>query len=349
MMQVEKSSDDVVRIRVDAAMAVQEFLDLLSAQAAEGETRAPANPANRAVFRELAPYRLVEYAYVDAGIGNIDGVYLGFPDGSIYSVTDEVPEAVVDAMVQGEAADLPPVYLYVVLAEPRSPRAIDHFLRALAVHLDKGLVGVFRDETGAMAARAYDGSGHAGAVGQRSRCDSAAVKSVLEADRHLTRQRIVERYAARSESADGRAWAQITYNFNKHVIEFQSAADRNDFVAWSRTLCEWVYARWCSWEDLGFGEILRPAEVAPAPKGEIVAVKLLPPAKAQDGRPWRAFGGTSAATAKPFGASQAATDQQALIQSLAMAREYWTYCTQTIDSVEFIARQRAEAEARLLS
>lgn len=343
MMPVDVSSDDVIRIRIDTASTVQDFLDLLAAQAAEGETRQPANPANRAVFRELAPFRLVEYAYVDDGIGAVDGVYLGFPDGSIYAVADEVPEAVVDAVVEGEVADMPPVYLYIVLAEKRGPAAIDHFMAALSVHLGKALVGVFRDDSGAMSAHAYDGGE---TNGRRARLDAAVVKSVLEANRHLSRQRVLERYAARAESPDGRAWAQLTYNFTKHVIEFPSAADRNDFIDWSRTLCEWVYARWCSWEELGFSEILRPAEVAPAPKGEIVAVKLLAPAKAQGGQPWRAFGGTGAATAKSFADSDAATDEKALAHSLAMAREYWTYCIQTIDSAEFIARKTAEAQAQ---
>lgn len=336
------SSDDVIRIRIDTASTVQDFLDLLAAQAAEGETRQPANPANRAVFRELAPFRLVEYAYVDSDIGDVDGVYLGFPDGTVYGVADEVPEAVVDALVAGEVADMPPVYLYIVLIEQRSGAAIAHFLNALSAHLGKPLVAVYRDADGTMGAHAFDSDPAA----RRSAQDAALVKSVLEANRHLSRQRILERYAARAESPDGRAWAQLTYNFTKHVIEFPSAADRNDFIEWSRILCEWIYARWCSWEELGFSEILRPAEIAPAPQGEIVAVKLLPPAKAQGGRPWRAFGGTSAATAKHFSESDAAVDEQALAHSLAMAREYWTYCIQTIDSAEFIARKTAEAQAR---
>lgn len=345
-MAVDKSSDDVIRIRVDTALAVQDFLDLLADQAAEGETRAPANPANRAVFRELAPYRLVEYAYVDDGIGEVDGAYLGFPDGSIYAVADEVPEAVVDAVVQGEVAEMSPVYLYIVLAEPRTPAAIDHFLKELSLHLGKPLVGVTRDEAGAMTARGYDGDAPLAASPQRARIEGGMIKSVLEANRHLSRQRVVERYAARSESPDGRAWAQITYNYTKHVIEFSSAADRNDFIEWSRTLCEWIYARWSTWDELGFSEVLRPAEVAPAPKGEIVAVKLLPPAKAQGGQPWRAFGGTSAATARKFDESEVADDPQALARSLVMARDYWTYCTQTIDSAEFMARKTAEAQAQ---
>lgn len=345
-MAVDKSSDDVIRIRIDTAVAVQEFYDLLAEQAAQGETRAPANPANRAVFRELAPYRLVEYSYVDDGVGEIEGVYLGFPDGSIYAVADEVPEAVVDALIAGEVADLPPVYLYIVLAQARETSVIDHFLRALSMHLGKPLVGVYRDDAGAKAAHGYDGEAPLAASPQRAQIEAGMVKTVLEANRHLSRQRVLERYAARSESPDGRAWAQITYNYTKHVIEFASAADRNDFIEWSRTLCEWIYARWCSWDDLGFSEVLRPAEVAPAPKGEIVAVKLLPPGKAQGGQPWRAFGGTSAATARKFDESDAAGDPQALAHSLAMARDYWTYCTQTIDSAEFMARKTAEAQAQ---
>lgn len=345
-MPVDKSSDDVIRIRVDTALAVQDFLDLLAAQAAEGETRAPANPGNRAVFRELAPYRLVEYAYVDDGIGEVEGVYLGFPDGSIYAVADEVPETVVDAAIQGEVAELPPIYLYIVLAEARGADAIDHFLKELAVHLGKPLVAVFRDEGGAMTAHGYDSDGPVAASPQRARIEAGMLKSVLEAHRHLSRQRVLERYVARSESPDGRAWAQITYNFTQHVIEFPSAADRNDFIDWSRTLCEWMYARWSSWDELGFREVLRPAEVAPAPTGEIVAVKLLPPAKAQGGQPWRAFGGTSAASAKGFDESAVASDPQALAHSLVMARDYWTYCTQTIDSAELVARKSAETQAQ---
>lgn len=341
-MAANLTSDDVIRIRIDTASTVRDFLDLLAAQAAEGETRQPANPANRAVFRELAPFRLVEYAYVDAGIGDVDGVYLGFPDGTVYGVADEIPEAVVDTLVADEVADMAPVYLYIVLAQPRGGAAIAHFLQCLSLHLGKPVVGVYRGDDGTMAAHAFDGD----PAGRRAGQDAALIKSVLEANRHLSRQRVLERYAARAESPDGRAWAQLTYNFTKHVIEFPSAADRNDFIEWSRILCEWIYARWCSWEELGFSEILHPAEVAPAPRGEIVAVKLNPPAKAQGGRPWRAFGGTSAATAKRFSESDAAMDQQSLAHSLAMAREYWTYCIQTIDSAEFIARKTAEAQAR---
>ncbi|MCR6631783.1 MAG: hypothetical protein NVV74_18025 [Magnetospirillum sp.] len=345
-MSTEKSSDDVIRIRVDTSLAVQDFFNQLAEQAAEGETRAPANPANRAVFRELAPYRLVEYSYVDEAVGDVEGVYVGFPDGTIYSVGDEIPESVVDRLVEGEVGELAPLYLYVVLAEPRTSYVIDHFLKALSSHLGKALVGVYRDERGVMGAHAYDGDEPAAASRHRARLEAAVVQSVLEANRHLTRQRVLERYAARSESPDGRAWAQITYNFTKHVVEFPSASDRKDFIEWTRTLCEWIYARWCSWEDLGFTEVLRPAEVASAPHGEVVAVKLLPPAKAQGGRPWRAFGGTGAATAKHFAESEAASDEQALTHSLAMAREYWTYCTQTIDGAEFIARKTAEAQAQ---
>lgn len=342
MMSAEKSSDDVIRIRVDTGLAVQDFLDLLAEQAAAGETCAPANPANRAVFRELAPYRLVEYAYVDGDIGTIDGVYVGFPDGAIYAVTDEIPEEQVDALLYDTPAEMAPVYVYVVLAQPQPSERINHFMTALATHVDKPLVGIFRDAAGTMTGHAYDG----GDVTQRARLDGLVVKSVLEANMHLSKQRVLERYAAHAESPDGRAWAQITYNFAKHVVEFASPAERNDFMDWSRTLCEWIYARWCSWEDLGFAEILRPAEVAPAPKGEIIAVRLHAPAKVQDGRPWQAFGGTNAATAKTFSESPAASSEDALLHSLALAREYWSYCKDTIDSAEFMAKKQAEAQAK---
>lgn len=335
--------DDVIRIRIDTAAVVQDFLDLLTAQAGEGETRAPAKPANRALFRELAPFRLVEYAYVDDGFGAVSGAYLGFPDGSIYGAGDEIPEEVVDDAVNGAVAALEPVYLYLVLDQPQSPQVLDRFLMALAVHMGKALVAVTRDHSGMMSAHAYPHPDEP----RGDRLRAGVVKSVLEANRHLSKQRVLSRYAARSESPDGRAWAQITYNFSRHVLEFGSTIDRNDFVEWSRILCEWIYARWCRWEDLGFSEILRPAEAAPMPKGEeTVAVRLTAPGKALGGRPWQAFGGTDAATAKVFNESDAALSQEALDRSLALAREYWGYCTETIHATEAKARQKAESRAK---
>jgi len=335
-MPADISNDDVIRVRVDAGAAVQEFLDLLAAQAAEGETRQPANPANRAVFRELAPYRLVEYEYVDAGIGAIEGVYLGFPDGSIYAVADEIPELVVDALVKDDPAHMAPVYLYIVLENAQTPERLGHFLKALSIHLGKAVIGVYRDGEGCLSAHGFD-DGDPGAA-----LDQMVLKSVLEANMHLPKQRVLERYAARSESPDGRAWAQITYNFAQHVVEFPSVAERNDFIDWSRTLCDWISARWCSWEDLGFfSEILRPAEVAPAPKGEIVAVRLTAPCRLDNGRPWHAFGGSSAATITQFTDSKAAVDEAELGRSLAIAREYWAYCRDTIDAAEADSKRAA--------
>ena len=340
-MSADLSNDDVIRVRIDTGAAVQEFLDLLAAQAAEGETRQPANPANRAVFRELAPYRLVEYEYVDGGIGAVDGAYLGFPDGSIYAVADEIPELVVDALVAEDPARMPPVYLYVLLGAPQPAERLDRFMKALSTHLGKALVAIFRDAEGSLSAHGYDD----GAPG--ADLDQMVLKSVLEANMHLSKQRVQERYAARSESADGRAWAQITYNYAKHVVEFPSTAERDDFIQWSLTLCDWIYARWCSWEDLGFfAEILRPAEVAPAPKGEIVAVRLVAPSKQDGGRPWHAFGGTSAATACKFSESKAAADEAELARSLVIARDYWAYCRDTIAAAEADAKRAAEAHAK---
>lgn len=336
-MPADMAKDDVIRIRVDTASVVQEFLDLLAVQAAEGETNAPANPGNRAVFRELAPFRLVEYSYVAPGIGGIRGAYLGFPDGSIYAVADEIPEAVVDAAVSGAPTELAPIYIYVVLDAAQPPAAIDQFLLALSAHLGRPLVGVHRDAAGRMAARVFDGEGG----GACPKLEAAVIRSAVEADRHFTRERVLERYAARFEGPDGRAWAQFTYDFTRHVVEFPSAAARDDFIDWFRTLCDWIAEHWSSWEDFGFNEILRPAEMAPAPTGEIVAVPLTAPSAFDGGRPWQAFGGIDAASAQAFGASAAAGDEAALRRSLNVARDYWSYCRSAIDAAERKAREAA--------
>ena len=132
--------DDVIRIRIDTAGAVDNFLAVLKEQAADGETSAPANPGNRAVFRELAPYRLVEYDYVDGSVGGVEGAFIGFPDGAIYSVAELIPEEVVNSLLA--TVPPPPLYVYVVLAAPASCDAIDHYLEALASHIGLPQVAV---------------------------------------------------------------------------------------------------------------------------------------------------------------------------------------------------------------
>ncbi|MBR9970731.1 hypothetical protein [Magnetospirillum sulfuroxidans] len=338
-----KFSDDVIRIRVDTTGAVAEFMTLLAEQAAKGETMAPANPANRAIYRELAPFRLVEYTYVDPTLEGIDGVYIGFADGALYSVAEDIPETVIDALVAEDHTDLPPIYLYILLREPRSAAEIDHFLDALAAHLNRPLVGVFRDQMGRMAARSYalDASAE-----QRDLLARQVTRSVLEANRHFDKARTLRRLAERNLAADGRAFAQITYKFAQHVVEFPNSAERDDFIAWSRTMCEWIYSRWCSWEDLGLSEILRPAEVAAEPTGEGVAVRLVAPSDYEGGAPWQAFGGNNAATAMHFTQSDAAVSDDGLRQSLELAQGYWRYVTETIAAGEALARALADQRRR---
>lgn len=341
--EVAKLMDDVIRIRIDATLAVADFMAQLAEQAAEGETAAPANPANRAIFRELAPFRLVEYSYVDPAIGTIDGVCVGFADGSLYSVSEDIPEAVIDALVAQDHTDLPPIYIYILLAEPRSAPAIDHFLEALAVHLGRPLVGVFRDRGGCMAGHCYALDTP---IAGREALAQQASRSVLEANRHFDKVRTLRHLARSNLTADGRAFAQITYKFAPHVAEFTDAAKRDDFIAWSRTLCEWIYSRWCDWEDLGLTEILRPAEMAAGPADGAVAVRLIAPMDYDGGQPWRAFGGVDAASAVHFSQSDAAMSDQSLRQSLAAARQYWSYVTETIAAGEAVARARADTRHR---
>lgn len=342
----DKSCDDVIRIRVDMAAAVADFTEQLAAQAADGVTEAPANPANRAVFRALAPFRLVEYGYIEADLPAIEGVYVGFADGHLFSASEDIPEPVVDALVAGDPASMAPAYLYIVLERPVGLGCVDRFLKALSSHLGQPLVGIFRDEAGRMTAQAYDGDRHASDSADHARLAAQVTASVLEANLHLDKARVLKRFAKRHVSADGHAYAQLIYRFASHVVEFSSVAARDDFIAWSRTLCEWIYARWTSWEDMGFGEILRPAETVSAPADDRVAARLLPPSAVNGGAPWHAFGGQDAETALHFTQSDASISDESMRQSLDLARSYWRYVTDAIAAAETLARNRAALHGR---
>lgn len=333
-----KILDDVIRIRIDSTQVVQAFAQLLAEQAAAGETLAPANPANRAIYRELAPFRLVEYSYVDPGLADIDGVYVGFPDGSLYSVAEDIPESVVDDLVGGTLETLPPIYVYILLAQPRSASEIGRFLGALADHLGRPLVGVYRDHDGHMAARPF---------GEQAETLARQVAgSVLEANRHFDKARVLKRLADRTVASDGRAFAVITYKFAPHLAEFPNTAARDDFIAWSRTLCEWIYARWWTWEDMGLTEILRPAEIASEPGDDSMPVRLVAPMDYEGGAPWRAFGGTGDDSVQHFPAADSTISDEVLRASLVLAQGYWRYVTDTIAAGEALARALADDRRR---
>jgi hypothetical protein len=130
-----KICSDVIAIRIDAARAVAEFTDQLRQQAEEGEAMAPANPGNRALFRALAPFRLVEYDYIAPEIGPIIGAFVGFPDGGMYRCDEIIPEEAINA----DLAVLAPLCIYIVLDQPAPEDAIAHYLAALSAHLGQKL------------------------------------------------------------------------------------------------------------------------------------------------------------------------------------------------------------------
>ncbi len=294
--------DDVIRIRIDTTRAVDAFLTLLAEQAAEGETRAPANPAATALWRELAPFRLVEYAYVDGGVGAIVGAFIGFPDGGLYSVEDDIPEDAVTELVKGSehrAADLPPIYVYVVLEKPANREAIDSFLTELSSHVGHALVGVVPGSDGKLKARFYDAEGTKGVA--------------REGDRHLDKSAVLGRFASRSQRVDGRAYACLTYAYAKQILEFASAPDRDDFVAWSRSLCDWIFGHGDDAVELGFPEAHRPAELAPVPEDDRPVIHLAAPSSFEDGAAWTGI------------------NSDAPPEDVAGARDYWAYVRRALD------------------
>ena len=262
----ETPCDDVIAIRVDTALAVADFLVQLRHQADEGETEAPAKPANRAVFRELAPYRLVEYDYVESCVGAVEGAYVGFPGGGVYNCAEVIPEEAVDSLLADAAAAYPPLYVYVLLAAPAPAAALARYLDALASHLGMPLVGLFHPGDGTIAAAVHAGDEAPDAEHLAALHDAVAA-AVRESDRHLTKAEVVGRHAACSHLPDGRAFACLSHRFSRRILEFPSIAERDAFVAWSVGFCA----------QAGGTEVLRPAEPCAVPPPDFRVIRVRPP------------------------------------------------------------------------
>ncbi|MGE5505329.1 MAG: hypothetical protein ACM31L_12965 [Actinomycetota bacterium] len=306
--------DDVIRIRIDTTWAMLDFIRLLAAQAAEGETRAPANPAQTAIFRELAPYRLVEYDYVDPGIGTVESVLVGFPNGALFAAGEDIPEAEVGDLIVNHVDDepvLPAIYVYVVLSHPASPEAISDYLDALSNHLGQPVVAAARVD-GTLAAFIHGASENGDGFG---RLRAAAAHCAAESARHLDKARLTNAFAANCQRADGIAYARLTYAYDSHVLEFAGPDERNDFLSWSRQLCRWLDTQPGSAEDLGFPEATRPAQIARVPEDDIPVARLAPPSSFGGGKAWKAF-----AEGAPPGAEQG-------------ARDYWAYVRETLEAM----------------
>ncbi len=271
----ETPCDDVIAIRVDTARAVADFLAQLRRQADEGETEAPAKPANRAVFRELAPYRLVEYDYVEPCVGAVEGAYVGFPGGGVYNCAEVIPEEAVDALVADAAAAYPPLYVYVLLAAPAPAAAIARYLDALASHLGMPLVGLFHCGDGAIATAIHAGD-EAPDPDHMAALQDAVAAVAREGERHLSKAEVVGRHAACSHLPDGRAFAGLSHRFSHRILEFPSIAVRESFVARSVGFCAQAAAAGAA--------VLRPAEPCAVPPPDFRVIRVRPPTPI---RPWR--------------------------------------------------------------
>jgi len=270
----QQPTDDVIRIRIDTTEAVEAFTRLLQQQAAEGETRAPANPAATAVWRELAPFRLVEYAYIDESVGPIDGAYIGFPNGALYAVEEDIPDQLVNDLVSSGETDstaLPPLYIYVPLRQATEIAAIEAFLTVLSAHIGHSIVGILPGGDGGMAGRVFDSEG--------------THPITVEAGPYPGRQDVLDRFATRSRRPDGRAYAALTLSFTRHVLEFADASARDEFVAWTQALCDRLFSEGEDADAQGFAGAYRPAEIAPSPAETDTIVRLSTPVPSRQASP----------------------------------------------------------------
>lgn len=262
----QQPTDDVIRIRIDTTEAVDAFHRLLQQQAAEGETSAPANPAATAIWRELAPFRLVEYAYIDSSIAPIDGAYIGFPKGTIYAVEEDIPDQVVNDLLsgrEGQTSALPPLYVYLPLQHAYEITAIETFLTVLSAHIGRSITAILPGRDGEMVGRIFE-SEQTGVV-------------AVEGGPYPSGQDVLDRFAARSRRPDGRAYAALTLSFARHVLEFPDVSARDAFIVWTRTLCDWIFAQGGDADALGFAGAYRPGEIAAAPAETDTVVSLTTP------------------------------------------------------------------------
>ena len=200
------------------------------------------NLANRAVFRELAPFRLAE-CFVDEAVGD---AYLGFADGGLYSVS-EYPGTVVDA---------------------RSPRTMPTRRRSICTVAGRAATGpgvcFWRRQHRPAAGRGCRDDGRMASTSDDD-CPPASQALRREAGRSLLKPTAISTRA--HAPAAEHNWSPMA-RFAHHLslcpaFANADAAAQDDFIAWSRTMRVIVLAgaHGKNWAD----RILRLAKSPPSP------------------------------------------------------------------------------------
>ena len=215
----------------------------------------------------LAPFRLVEYAYVDDKIGStIRAAFFGFPDQSLYDAASEIPEHVVPdllAMAAGDWTRLPAIYVYLYLERSASFSEVDTYLHALGSHLDIPLSGCFSEVSGGWGIINY---GHAPVV---------SVDLAAETERFLPASVFAQRMADESGQL---SYAFVTWQFQKYLVKFNDKIKRDDFIQWTKSIC--------ALGDLDVVDMVKPAVPCLDPGRRKPSEMILSPKEWAGGDAW---------------------------------------------------------------
>jgi hypothetical protein len=216
---------------------------------------------------------------------------------------------------------------------PPSPATVAAFVAALAEHLEQLLIAIHLDDGGQMTALPYFPENASPTPQESARARAQAGHGLLEADRHLSKTRILERLDARATGATGLAHARVVHAFAPYILEFSSPAERDDFVAWTRLACATLYGAAPTAAAENFNTIFRPAEPCIAPGSGVTACHVPLPQAVAGGRPWLPFGDPRAPTLPEGRAAQG--------EALRLIAEYWRLVVDVIErakNAEFLSR-----------
>ena len=240
----------------------------------------PLERAETALWQQLAPFRLVEYAYIDNDLLPVERAFFGFPGGLICEADDDVPATWVAGLAAAAVQAPPPqpVFLYLKSGAPVTPLLACEYGRMLSGHVEQPLTGYCPTPGGGWTRWRFTPEGGG--------CEEGAATPGEQARLLSWADLCAANDGPETPGGERGRWARFRFGFDNRLLEFADAGRRDDFLGWSRAATDALFRS----TSLSLPDLVQPANAVDLRRPGRATVPLPAPGDWSEGDAWNFTG-----------------------------------------------------------